>query len=312
MKPQRLYRSDVVVMRRQDLGEADRILTLYSPTHGKLRAVAKGARRPKSRLGGHVELFTHVNVLVAQGRNLDIVTQAETVRAYPNIRTGLWRAAYAAYAVELVDGFTEERLENEPIFDLLLQMLNTLEVWEPVGVSVGAPTAAFARAPGGVPAPDVDAPDGTSREVRETSSQFKATDTADSMTSVELSLRNFELRLLGHLGYAPELFRCVQCGEQLRPGEHRFSPPGGGMLCAGCAESQPAGLPISVNAIKAMRLMSQESFGVFRRLRLPAETALEVERVLRSHISYILDRQLRTREFLDHLRADRKRERRAS
>jgi DNA repair protein RecO (recombination protein O) len=115
------------VLRRQDFGEADRVLTLYSPTLGKVRAIAKGVRRPKSRLGGNVELFTHVNVLVAQGRNLDIVTQAQAVLPFHGIRDDLWKAAYASYAAELVDRFTEERLENRAIFELLLEVLTHLD-----------------------------------------------------------------------------------------------------------------------------------------------------------------------------------------
>src|SRR5262245_52113448 len=127
MRLERIYRTEGVVLRRQDLGEADRIITLYSPTHGKLRAVAKGARRPKSRVGGHVELFTHVNVLVAQGRNLDIISQAEAMRPFGAIRDDLWRATYACYCAELVDRLTEERLENRAVFDLLLQELSYLD-----------------------------------------------------------------------------------------------------------------------------------------------------------------------------------------
>ncbi|HEX2324037.1 MAG TPA: DNA repair protein RecO, partial [Chloroflexota bacterium] len=91
MKLERVYRTEGVVLRRQDFGEADRIISLYSPQHGKIRAIAKGVRRPRSRLGGHVELFTHVTVLVAQGRNLDLITQAEAVRPYRAIRDDLWK-----------------------------------------------------------------------------------------------------------------------------------------------------------------------------------------------------------------------------
>jgi DNA repair protein RecO (recombination protein O) len=262
MRLERIYRTEGVVLRRQDLGEADRIITLYSPTHGKLRAVAKGVRRPKSRIGGHVELFTHVNVLVAQGRNLDIITQAEAMRPFGAIRDDLWRATYACYCAELVDRLTEERLENRAVFDLLLAELSYLD---------GAEQPAERQA--------------------------------------ELSVRAFELRLLGVLGYAPELFRCVECGEPLRPVENRISASAGGTVCSGCSVTHPGARPVSVNAIKAMRLMSGlggEPFALFQRLRLPAETAREIEGAVRAHINYLLERQLRTAEFLDRLRASQK------
>jgi DNA repair protein RecO (recombination protein O) len=274
----RLYRTDAIVLRRHDFGEADRILTLYSPTLGKLRAVAKGVRRPKSRLGGNVELFTHVNVLVAQGRNLDIVTQAEARRPFHGIRDDLWKAAYASYAAELVDRFTEERLENRAIFDLLLEVLAFLD---------------------GVP---VMAQPGQAPEVRES--------TADAATAarVELALRNYEARLLGHLGYAPELVNCTQCQTRLSPGDNRYSAAAGGVLCEHCGDLQPASRPISVTAIKALRLMAQEPFGVFERLRLSGDVGHELETALRSQINFILERQPRTSEFLDRLKADHRRE----
>src|SRR5437764_13336849 len=132
-----VFRTEALVLRRHDFGEADRVLTLYSPWRGKFRAIAKGVRRPKSRLGGHVELFTHVNVLAAQGRNLDIVTQAETVRPFGRIRDDLWKISYACYVAELVDRFTEEHLENQPVFDLLLHAFTYLD--ESESGDTGAP-----------------------------------------------------------------------------------------------------------------------------------------------------------------------------
>ncbi|MGI8424330.1 MAG: DNA repair protein RecO [Chloroflexota bacterium] len=274
MSQARLYRTDAVVLRRHDFGEADRILTLYSPSVGKLRAIAKGGRRPKSRLGGHVELFTHVNVLVAQGRNLDIVTQAEAVRPFRFIRDDLWKASYASYAAELVDRFTEERLENRAVFNLLLEMLTFLD---------GLPERAQ---PG---------------EMRERPGD------AAVAARVELAARNFESKLLGHLGYAPELSTCTECRSRLSPGENRFSAATGGVLCDACGDLHPTARPISVNAIKAMRLFNQEPFGVFHRLRLPVDVAHEVHGALRAHLNFILERQLRTSEFLDRLKADHKR-----
>ena len=81
MTQERLYRTEAIVLRRADLGEADRLLTIFTPERGKLRVVAKGARKVGSRKGGHVELFTRSNLLIAKARELDIVSQAETVEA---------------------------------------------------------------------------------------------------------------------------------------------------------------------------------------------------------------------------------------
>src|ERR1700689_987119 len=76
------YRDDGVVLRTQKLGEADRIITLLTRHNGRVRAVAKGVRRTKSRFGARLEPFTHVDVMVYPGRSLDVITQAEVIRAY--------------------------------------------------------------------------------------------------------------------------------------------------------------------------------------------------------------------------------------
>ncbi len=122
----RVYRVDAVVLRRHDLGEADRLLTLFTRETGKLRAVAKGARKPSSRKAGHIELFTHSRLLLAKGRSLDIITQAETIEPFLRIRGDLMRTSYAYYLAELVDRFSEEGDENPLVFRLLLESLRGL------------------------------------------------------------------------------------------------------------------------------------------------------------------------------------------
>ena len=77
----RIYRCEAIVLSRVDFGEADRVITVYSRQHGKLRLVAKGARRPLSRLGPHLEYFWRSQLMLVKGRDLDVVTGAETVTA---------------------------------------------------------------------------------------------------------------------------------------------------------------------------------------------------------------------------------------
>jgi DNA repair protein RecO (recombination protein O) len=121
---QRLYRTEAIVLRRSDVGEADRLLTLLTPERGKLRVVAKGARKIASRKGGHVELFNHVGLLIARGRGeFDIVSQADTIEPYRALREDLHRSTYAHYAAELVDRFAEEGTAQPELFDLLSDAL---------------------------------------------------------------------------------------------------------------------------------------------------------------------------------------------
>jgi len=114
-------------MRHADWGEADRLLTLYSRERGKVRAVAKGVRKIRSRKAGHLEPFTHITLQLAKGHDLLIVTQVETVEPYLPLREDLVRTGTAAYIVELLDRFTyEEEGENYPLFRLLTETLGRI------------------------------------------------------------------------------------------------------------------------------------------------------------------------------------------
>jgi DNA repair protein RecO (recombination protein O) len=131
---QRSFRVEAVVLRHSDWGEADRLLSLYTRERGKLRVVAKGARRIKSRKAGHLEPFTRVTLQLARGRDLPIVTQADTVDAYLPLRDALVKTGYAAYVAELLDRFTyEDQTENVPIYHLLTDTLGRVasepEAW---------------------------------------------------------------------------------------------------------------------------------------------------------------------------------------
>jgi DNA repair protein RecO (recombination protein O) len=116
-------RVEAVVLRHTDWGEADRLLSLFTREAGKLRSVAKGVRRLRSRKAGHLEPFTRVALMLARGRDLWIVTQAETVDAFQPLREDLVRTGYAAYVIELLDRFTYEEGENRPLYDLLVDAL---------------------------------------------------------------------------------------------------------------------------------------------------------------------------------------------
>jgi DNA repair protein RecO (recombination protein O) len=123
---ERLYRCEAIVLGRMDLGEADRILTLYSRQHGKLRVIAKGARRPLSRLGPHLEYFSRARLMLARGRELDVVTGAETADAHLAIRNNLDALGHASHMVEILTRLTEDRQENVAVFDLLSSSLRLL------------------------------------------------------------------------------------------------------------------------------------------------------------------------------------------
>ena len=245
----RVYKTEAIVLKRTHLGEADSIITLYTPNLGKIRAIAKGVRRPKSKLGGHLDLLTQSALLLAQGQNLDIITQSQTIESFLPLKGDLRRISCAFYIAELVDQFTAEQVENYPIYKLL----HTDLLW-----LCGA-------------------------------------------RNCELVLRHFELQLLRHLGYQPELHQCLGCKSPLAPQRNLFSASSGGALCPDCGRNEPAVRPISVDALKVMRFLISSDHASAGRLRMSRDLSQEVEQLIRWYIRYLLEREVKSLEFLDHL-----------
>lgn len=121
------YRDEGVVVRTLRLGEADRIVTLVTPEHGKVRAVAKGVRKTKSKIGARLEPVGHVSALFWRGRELDVVTQVELVDSFRGIRADYDRLAQALTLLEIADQLALERHPMPELFTMLTRALKALE-----------------------------------------------------------------------------------------------------------------------------------------------------------------------------------------
>ena len=126
MTKPRNYQTEAIITKKTKLGEADRILTLYTPHLGKIQAVAKGVRRPRSKLSGHLELLTYSLVSLARGRNLDTITGSQTINSFLPLKSDLELTSYALYVTELVNQFTADHIENHPLFSLLIETMEQL------------------------------------------------------------------------------------------------------------------------------------------------------------------------------------------
>jgi DNA repair protein RecO (recombination protein O) len=249
---ERVYRTEGVVLRRQDLGEADRLTTIYSRDYGKLRLVAKGVRRPQSRKAGHLEPFTRVALLIARGRELDIITQAETLDDYSGFRNNLDQLSQASYIVELLDHFTFEDGEgNQTQYQLLLNSFDRL---------------------------------------------------AENKADPHAVILYFELRLLDLVGYRPELFRCVECGSEIRPEDQYFSSQQGGILCPACGRNKKQLYSITLPGLKVLRHYQRSNFETASMPKISAELFLEVDRLMERYINYLLERQLNVPAFIRRLK----------
>ena len=123
----RLFKTEALVLKSLPLGEADRLLTLYTPGLGKLRVTARGVRRPKSKLGGHLDILSRVSLSLARGRSLGVVTGAEVVESFRSLKEDLENIARGLYVAEVVEAFAPEEAPNLPLYALVVDTLRALE-----------------------------------------------------------------------------------------------------------------------------------------------------------------------------------------
>lgn len=117
------FRTDGVILKRKNFGEADRIVTIYTRDHGKISAIAKGVRRPRSKKAGHLELGNWCKVFIAKGKNLDLLTEVELKKAFGIVDFTEEKAKRIYHLLELVDVLTPEHQKNLQVFILLVQFL---------------------------------------------------------------------------------------------------------------------------------------------------------------------------------------------
>jgi DNA repair protein RecO (recombination protein O) len=237
---------EAVVLRHSDYGEADRLLTIFTREQGKLRAIAKGVRKMQSRKAGHLEPYTQVALMLAQGHDLWIVTQAEAIESLQPLREDLTRLSYAGYVVELLDRFTYEEGQNWQLYNLLVETLKRLSAEEDAFIPV----------------------------------------------------RYYEMRLLDLLGFRPLLFECAACGKPILAEDQYFSAERGGVLCPDCGLMVNEVRPVSMDALRYMRHFQRSTYNEAKRATPVKETRDEVEALLNYYLTYLLERNLNTPEFI--------------
>jgi DNA repair protein RecO (recombination protein O) len=126
MKPHS-YSSSGIVLGRKNYGEADRIISVYSKDHGRISLIAKGIRRPKSRKRGHLEIFSLLKFQAISGRGIDLMTEAEIVDDFKEIRKSLSKVSLAYYFMEVIGKITHEQEQNIDLFNLIFDTLNKLK-----------------------------------------------------------------------------------------------------------------------------------------------------------------------------------------
>ena len=121
------YKTEGIILKRTNYGEADKILTIYTKHHGKIKALAKGIRKLTSRKAGSLEVFNQAVVFLVKGKNFNLVTEAQAVNLFKSWRKNLVRVGVAYYFCELVDKLTPEEQENLAVFELLSDSLGKID-----------------------------------------------------------------------------------------------------------------------------------------------------------------------------------------
>jgi len=123
------YKTQAINLKSYNLGEADRIMVMYSRDHGIIRCVAKGAKKTTSKLGGRMEMLTSNKLLLAKGKKLDVICQAELVDSFKGLRKNVAKLTYAIYCSELINTFgLEEDTNSSKIYDLFFESLKNISL----------------------------------------------------------------------------------------------------------------------------------------------------------------------------------------
>src|SRR3954447_93983 len=260
----RIYHTEAIVLSRFELGEADRVLTLLTPHDGKLKAIAKGVRRPRGSLGGAVEPFAELQLVLARARTFDVVTSASVGHAWLNLRERLEstppardppeaaeQAAAAWCLAELAEKAVEDRAVAYPVYALLKRAYQLLD---------------------------------------------------DGMAPSRVA-RWYEFGLADALGMRPEVDRCVECDRTLEEHEtFRWVPALGGVLCDRHVTPPAEQQLLSLGALKLLKAYRRFDIEAIAGLRLAPATELEAGGALRRFIRHVLEREPRSLAFLDEVR----------
>jgi len=269
-KRYRSYRTHAVILRRRDYSDADRVLTIYTPGMGKQELIAKGIRKTTSRKAGHLELFNHATLQVAQARTWDIITEAGTIESFRHLRTDLDNIGRASYICELIDRFTEVDDENQPLWELMLLALRQLDI-----VSGESVTAEAIE-------PEADIGTAT--------------------ISPTVLLRWFELHLLSLTGFQPQLFHCIGCGKTLEPVRNFLSLTDGGVYCPECGARERDREIIEPDTLKVLRYLQSQPWRTVSALNVRQPILQRIENILHRYLLTILEHRLKSTDFLQRLK----------
>ncbi len=238
-----LYKTKAIVIKSQRWGEADRIVTFYSEQVGKVRGIARGARRMKSRFGSALEPFRLIDLTLFEKNveGLARISQADIAESFSLLRENLELMTAAACMVNVIQAVTPDRDPNPNVFQALIDGLSSLE----------------------------------------------------SGCDSELCALLFQIHILGHTGFRPQIDHCAECGKDAGKATVKFSPQSGGVLCLSCsATSFDRGFSISPGSLAFIRQARRLPFHQVTRLRAAGQVRQEVVQAVEAYVRVVVGKSL--------------------
>ncbi len=261
-----LYKTEGIVLRARNLGEADKSLTIYTREEGKVQAAAAGARRSRSPLAAATQPFTHGFMLCFRGRGLDRLSQFEIREPFAGLREDLAKSAYATYFVELTDEFTRERDRNPDLFLLLLAAQHILQAGSDPEVTARLYELRLLSLAGLRP------------ELNRCAGCGKTVAPAEGRGGVAEGRAEGGWNLGG------------------------FSVAAGGVLCPDCAGTDETAISVPPGAIESARFLLTADLRKAAALKLSAPVARALEDMLSAYILHHLEKPLKSLSFLREVR----------
>jgi len=265
-----VQKTEAIVIGHYALKETDKIIVFYSKEYGRIRAVAKGVRRLKSKLCGRMEIMTH-GILVfyeRENKDLHIVNSFDTIETFQDLRENLVKFTYCSYFAELIQQVEPENEANVEIFNLLLYMMLMMKTNNDPEMLARAFEINLLEKIGLSPR-------------------------LDSCTLCSSNLSFFQKSLSKKLGYNFNQASGLKIS---------FSVSEGGILCDDCSKAVPNCIFISRGTLELMKRIQQTPLDLITRLRISQTNRLELKKVLSEFISFHIDiRNLRSLAFLDSL-----------
>jgi len=271
------YKTEGIIVRRNNYHESSLILDIYTKDYGKVEAVARSARKEKGKLKGHLEIFLYGEFIFARGRNVDTITSSLTVESFMSIRRSIPFLYAAIFVIELADKMILEGHKDERIFFLLKRILCELDKL--------AASALEKESDGGIP--------------------------GEILSKRNLLILLFQMHMMSLSGFSPELSKCVSCAMPIVPGENYFSFRLGGLTGKECAKNDRRAVPISDNEIKLMRLFQFEEVAnseyllilekhieIAKKLKVDPKLIYRLIILMDKFVEFNVDRDIKSVDFL--------------